>query len=64
MTIGLDASRANRPNKTGVEWYSYYLIQELKKITPDDIDVILYTNGKLTGGLENCPKNFTEKKPN
>ncbi|OGY43205.1 MAG: hypothetical protein A3B89_00940 [Candidatus Buchananbacteria bacterium RIFCSPHIGHO2_02_FULL_40_13] len=62
MTIGLDASRANRPNKTGVEWYSYYLIQELKKITPDDIDVILYTNGKLTGGLENCPKNFTEKK--
>lgn len=61
MTIGIDASRANKQNKTGVEWYSYYLIQELKKITPDDIQVILYANKKLTSGLENCPKNFKAK---
>ncbi|MEK7072068.1 MAG: glycosyltransferase family 1 protein [Patescibacteria group bacterium] len=61
MTIGIDASRANRPNKTGVEWYSYHLIQELKKITPDDVRVVLYTNEKLTDGLENCPQNFKEK---
>src|SRR3989344_7304771 len=37
MTIGIDASRANRENKTGVEWYSYHLIQELKKMTSSDV---------------------------
>ena len=29
MTIGIDASRANREFKTGTEWYSYYLIKHL-----------------------------------
>ena len=29
MIIGLDASRANRPHKTGTEWYSFYLIKNL-----------------------------------
>lgn len=29
MTIGLDASRANRPHKTGTEWYSFHLIKNL-----------------------------------
>jgi glycosyltransferase involved in cell wall biosynthesis len=33
MIIGIDASRANKIQKTGVEWYSYYLIEELKKVT-------------------------------
>ncbi|NCN07301.1 glycosyltransferase family 4 protein [Candidatus Falkowbacteria bacterium] len=61
MKIGIDASRANKQNKTGVEWYSYHLIQELKKITPADIQVLLYTNEKLQGGLENCPSNFKER---
>lgn len=61
MTIGIDASRANKSNKTGVEWYSYHLIQELKKITPADVQVLLYTNEKLKDGLEDGPKNFKEK---
>jgi glycosyltransferase involved in cell wall biosynthesis len=29
MVIGIDASRANRGRKTGTEWYSFYLIQNL-----------------------------------
>ena len=29
MIIGIDASRANRQRKTGTEWYSFYLIQNL-----------------------------------
>lgn len=61
MKIGIDASRANKQNKTGVEWYSYYLIQELKKIAPENMEVVLYTGEKLTGGLEDCPSNFKEK---
>ena len=32
MIIGIDASRANRKNKTGTEWYSFYLIKNLAKI--------------------------------
>jgi len=33
MIIGIDTSRANRDHKTGTEWYSYHVIQELKKMT-------------------------------
>lgn len=29
MLIGIDASRANLKNKTGTEWYSFYLIKNL-----------------------------------
>jgi glycosyltransferase involved in cell wall biosynthesis len=32
MIIGIDASRANRKNKTGTEWYSFYLIKELARL--------------------------------
>lgn len=32
MVIGIDASRANKKQRTGTEWYSYFLIEELKKI--------------------------------
>lgn len=59
MTIGIDASRANRERKTGVEWYSYYLIQELKKIgSSGDINFILYSPDKLKGDLEKLPNNW------
>lgn len=59
MLIGIDTSRANRPIKTGVEWYSYYLIQELKKIIPrDSARIVLYSDEILGGGLENLPDNW------
>jgi glycosyltransferase involved in cell wall biosynthesis len=63
MLIGIDASRANREIKTGVEWYSYYLIEELKKITANTQDqFFLYTDKKLKGDLSKLPKNWKEKK--
>jgi glycosyltransferase involved in cell wall biosynthesis len=37
MIIGIDASRVNKPNKTGTEWYSWYLIEEFKKMTSPDV---------------------------
>ena len=37
MLIGIDASCANKPNKTGTEWYSWQLIEELKKMTSLDV---------------------------
>jgi len=60
MIIGIDASRANKKIKTGVEWYAYHLIQTLKTIDKKN-RYFLYTNKKLSGGLEKCPDNFEEK---
>ena len=60
MIIGIDASRANRDNKTGTEWYCWHLIEEFKKITPGNVRVFLYSNEKLKGDLGKFPDNFQE----
>lgn len=61
MLIGIEATRANKPIKTGVEWYAWHVIQELKKLTPGDSNSwILYSNRILTGGLEALPENWYE----
>jgi glycosyltransferase involved in cell wall biosynthesis len=61
MLIGIEASRANKAQKTGVEWYAWHLIQELKHLTSGDRNVWrLYTNEALTGGLESVPSNWNE----
>lgn len=61
MIIGIDASRANQEQKTGVGWYAYHLIQSLKKITPEDVRVVLYTDKPLRQELADLPKNWTQK---
>jgi glycosyltransferase involved in cell wall biosynthesis len=60
MLIGIDASRANKDKKTGVEWYSYHLIEEFKKMDKDN-HYFLYTDKPLKGDLAKCPPNFEEK---
>ena len=61
MIIGIDASRANKTAKTGVEWYGWHLIQELKNQTKgDDNSWILYTDEMLKNGLEQLPENWYE----
>ena len=52
MVIGIDASRANRPHKTGTEWYSYYLIRQFARLDKKN-QYILYSDTPLTGGLLN-----------
>lgn len=61
MIVGIDASRANRKDKTGVEWYAWHLIQELKKITPEEHKVILYSDSPLTGELAQLPGHWRAK---
>lgn len=46
MTIGIDASRANKDFKTGTEWYSYYLIVNLVQIDRKN-KYILYSDKPL-----------------
>jgi glycosyltransferase involved in cell wall biosynthesis len=60
MLIGIDASRANKLYKTGTEWYSYYLIQELKKLDKKN-HYFLYSKKSLRGDLAKLPVNWEGK---
>jgi glycosyltransferase involved in cell wall biosynthesis len=56
--IGIDASRANSKQRTGVETYAYQVIQHLKQVLPQEIEVRLYSKEKLDYGLEKLPQNW------
>jgi len=56
MIIGIDATRANKPQKTGVEWYSFFLIKELPKLDPT-ITFRLYFNSAPETELLNLGPN-------
>ncbi len=61
MIIGIDASRANHDKKTGVEWYAYHLIQELKTLVPPTDRVVLYSDKPLQGELADLPLHFENR---
>ncbi|MFH0856302.1 MAG: glycosyltransferase [bacterium] len=62
MVIGIDASRADKKIKTGTEWYSYFLIEELKKISAGcEHKIILYSREPLHGDLAKLPANWENK---
>jgi len=56
MVIGIDATRANKPHKTGVEWYCFFLIQEMIKQAPD-VTFRLYFNTPPESTLQNLGSN-------
>jgi glycosyltransferase involved in cell wall biosynthesis len=59
MLIGIDASRANRKRKTGTEWYSFYLIENLAKLDKNNT-YRLYVDDKPSPELQEA----IEKNPN
>lgn len=59
MKIGIEASRANRAQKTGVEWYALNVVEELKKLDTAN-EWFLYTNEALRGVLSALPTNWHE----
>ncbi|HAT03777.1 MAG TPA: hypothetical protein DCS29_03325 [Candidatus Magasanikbacteria bacterium] len=61
MILGIDASRANNIQKTGVEWYAFHVIQKLKQQTPRDMRVVLYTDKPLQGEIADLPEGWTQK---
>ncbi|MFH1426658.1 MAG: glycosyltransferase family 1 protein [Candidatus Kerfeldbacteria bacterium] len=61
MVIGIDASRANKQERTGTEWYSYHVIQQLKEIIPDTHQVFLYTKEPLLDDLADLPQHWKSK---
>ncbi len=58
MIIGIDASRANTDHRTGTEWYSFHVIQELKKIIPAEHTVRVYVKEALKKDLLPLPSNW------
>ncbi len=62
MLIGIESSRANRLQKTGVEWYAYHVIQQMKQ-DPQTAkhSWLLYGNEPLSMGLEKGPNNWHER---
>ncbi|TSA45395.1 glycosyltransferase family 1 protein [bacterium] len=61
MILGIDASQANRKNRSGTEWYAYFLIREFSKLLANrpDILVRLYIRPPARADLlENLPPNF------
>ncbi len=62
MLIGIDASRANRTEKTGVEWYAWHLIQALKQhVGQDQYSWLLYSRKTLSAELGEAPMNWHER---
>lgn len=61
MILGIDASHANKIKRTGVEEYCFQIIQELKKITPADVRVILFSPTPLLSELVDLPNNWEIK---
>ena len=57
MKIGLEATRANRKDKTGTEWYAWHLLEQFKKIDQKN-KFIIYYNKPLAKDLEQAPANF------
>lgn len=61
MIIGIDASRANAEHRTGTEWYSFHVIQELKRLIPAEHEVVLYTKEPLRSDLAELPQHWSCK---
>ncbi|MEY4723793.1 MAG: hypothetical protein RLZZ324_1306 [Candidatus Parcubacteria bacterium] len=58
IIIGIDASRANALQKTGVERYAFEVIQRLKREIPAEYRVRLYSREPLQGALAELPTNW------
>ncbi len=50
MLIGIDASRANTKNRTGTEWYSFFIIRELLELDRQN-KYILYVQEPLVSDM-------------
>ncbi len=62
MLIGIDASRADALEKTGVEWYAWHLIQSLKTVAGQETHAwLMYSPHSLSSELAELPANWHER---
>lgn len=57
MTIGIDASEANKRERTGTEWYAYHIIQQLLPLLGNAHTVRLYLDKPLNADFTDLPQN-------
>lgn len=59
MKLGIDASSANKTERTGVEWYSYHLLREMQKNALHPAErVLLYSPKVLQEDLAELPQDW------
>ena len=62
MLIGIDASRADHLEKTGVEWYAWHLIQALKQLPAQEAHTwLLYSEQALSQALGDVPLSWHQR---
>ena len=61
MLIGIDASSAAKPMRTGVEQYAFQLIEALKKLPLGTDQVRLYSPAKLSAPLDALPTGWESR---
>ncbi len=61
MLIGIDASHAVKPERTGVEEACWQIIENLKKTIPSDVRVVLYSHKISVDKLAAVPPNWEWK---
>jgi len=65
MLIGIDISRIINKEKTGVEWYAYFLIREFivhsAELIGDEHEVVLYVHKEIDGEFGELPPNWSVK---
>lgn len=56
ITIGIDASRANVRQRTGTEWYCFYVLHQFAKMyDPTKHRIVLYVKEPLVEDLQDLP---------
>lgn len=61
MILGIDASRANKREKTGTEYYAFRVLEGLKSVVPPSVTVRLYSPTPLQGQLAILPANWESR---
>lgn len=61
MLIGIDASRANRQQKTGTEWYAYYIIKWLIELNRQN-QYILYSDQPFDSEFTQLARQYSNVK--
>lgn len=59
MIVGIDAAKANAAQRTGTEWYSWFLLKSLLPIIPEEHSVRLYFRDQPRADMGPFPANVS-----
>src|SRR3989338_3298025 len=62
MTITIEATKAYEKEKTGVGWYTYYIVEQLLKVPSMEINFVFYLNPCIKSQISNLKSQKENKK--